>query len=186
LQAAGIGHQVGVSPACIQNKHNNTNKMNATSTKPSRHVAIIAQTAALAAAMETALSEKLKGYTFGRVNKISERPAGASIASLGIPNFIPGTDGLVVHAFGTKFMDNATKSERDAQWDIVRNEASTPEQVLAELSGFRDYTILSQSKVVETKLALADVKLAIAEAETPEERLQAYKQGFELLQEALS
>ena len=145
----------------------------AASKRPVRHVAIIAQTAALAAAMESALAEKLKGYTFGRVNKISDRPAGAHIASLGLPNFIPGNDGVVVHAFGTKFLDNATASERAAQWDVVRGETSTPEEILAELSGFRDYTILSQTKVVETKLALADVKLAIAEAETEAEKLAA-------------
>lgn len=154
--------------------------------RPQRHVAILAATAALAAAMESALSEKLKGYSFSRITRISDRPAGSSIASLGLPNFIPGNDGLVVHAFGTKYMDNASASERAAQWDVVRNEASTAEEVLAELSGFRDYTILSQSKVVETKLALADVKLAIAEAETEAEKLAAYRQGFELLQEALS
>lgn len=154
--------------------------------RPAKHVAILATTAALAAAMESALSAKLKGHTFGRINKLSERPAGSSVASLGIPNFIPGNDGIVIHAFGTKYLDNASASERSAQWDVVRDEASTPEQVLEELSSFRDYTILSQSAVVETKLALADVKLQIAEAETPEDKLAAYRMGFELLQGVLS
>ena len=57
--------------------------------------------------------------------------------------------------------------------------------MLAELSGFRDYLILPQSHLVETRLAIYDVQLAIAEAETDAERCAAYKLGFELLQEAL-
>ena len=59
--------------------------------KASKHVAIFAQTDALAAAMESILSDKLKDYTFSRIKKMSERPVETSIASLGLP-FIPGND----------------------------------------------------------------------------------------------
>jgi hypothetical protein len=153
--------------------------------KASKHVAIIAQTDALAAAMESVLSAKLKGHTFSRIARVSERPDRSRIATLGLP-FSPGKDKVWVHAFGTRFMDNATKAERDAQWQILRSEDSSVEDVLAELSGFRDYLILSQSHVVEIKLAIADLKLAIAEAETIEDKCAAYKTGFEFLQEALA
>lgn len=149
--------------------------------RPSKHVAIIARNTPLAQAMESVLTNRLKGYTFSRVTKLSDRPEGSEIASLGIPNFIPGNGGVIVHAFNTRFLENATQEERAEQWDTVNSEESSPEAILAELAGFRDYTILSQSKVLETKLALADIKMAIASAETDEERLAAYKDGFELL-----
>ena len=154
--------------------------------RPAKHVAIVARTTPLALAMEAVLTKRLKGYTFARVSKISDRPAGSEIASLGLPNFIPGNDGVIVHAFNTRFLENATQDERSAQWDTVNDEDSSPEEILAELAGFRDYTILSQSKVVETKLALADIKLEIAQAESLEEQRDAYKAACELLQEALS
>lgn len=162
--------------------------------KASKHVAIIAQTAALASAIQTVLEGTLRGHTFSHVAKLNDRPAGSQIAALGLPSFLPNNEGVTVISLGSSYDANATTESRAAQWETLRNPDSTAEEIVAQLGGPATYHVIPGKVMAETKLALADIKLNLAEAEpinpegTPEEQLAAmkarfdlYKEGFELL-----
>lgn len=167
----------------------NTDEQTATAApiRKAKHIAIVAATAALASAMESVLAPKMTGYTFSHVKRISERPAGASIASLGLPSFVPGNDGITVHSFGSRIIDNATPEQRSKQWETLRSATASVEEVLAELNQrVDDYIILSGAAIKDTKLAISEVRCEIAEAETLEDKCAAYRKGFELLMAQLA
>lgn len=150
-----------------------------------RHVAIIASTEALAEAMKSLLAPKMKNHTFSRIAKISERPDGAAIASLGLPPFVPGNEGVTILSFGSRIDNNATPDSRKAQWAILRNPEASVEDVLAELGRVEEYSVLPGAAVKDLTIALSEVRCEIAEAETPEDQLAAYKRGYELLLDSL-
>lgn len=177
-----------VSDCSVSNSKYNTKTMKV------KHVAIIAQTAALAQAIQTVLEPTMRGFSFSHVTKINDRPAGSQIAALGLPSFLPNNEGVVVHSLGSSYDANATTESRAAQWEKLRNPESTCEDIVAELGGAATYHVIPGKVMSESKLALADIKLNLAEAEpiNPESsveeqlaattaRLALYKEGFEIL-----
>jgi hypothetical protein len=149
--------------------------------KTPKTIAILASTAALASAMEASLVTRHPDATFTHIKKLSERPADALVASLGLPSFVPGQEGIKVLSFGSRILENATKEERSHQWRVLRNPEASAEDVLAELGNVETYVIQKGRAIDEARSAIVDVKLAIAEAETDDERLAAYKEGFSAL-----
>jgi hypothetical protein len=125
------------------------------------------------------------------VDKIGDRPAGAEIASFGIPSYIPGNADTVVHNFGTKIRNNATAEERSHQWEVIRDKESSEEEVAEQLGDFRTVRILSESSIKDRKVAFADVRIAKMDAEqalrdasTPEEEQEARAAYDKALNEA--
>lgn len=149
-------------------------------------IAVLASTAALAAAMQTSLEKRYSDAEFVTIKKLSERPAGATVASLGIPSFVPGQDGLNVLSFGSRIIEGATPDQRSHQWTTLRDPSATTEEVLAELGNWSEYKISQGKAIAEIKSAVVDCKLAVAESETVEEQLAAYKAGFHALAAFLS
>lgn len=152
-----------------------------TAKRRGRQVAILAATAALAEAFQSVLTNQMKGATFTHIKKLSDRPDGAILASLGLPSFVPGNSGVQIISFGGKFQDNPTDESKKAQWEVLRGKDSSSEQIIAELGAPQTYTVLPGKVVTEAKLAIAEAKVDIAEAETPEEQLAAYKAAYTLL-----
>ena len=144
-------------------------------------IAVLAATAGLAAAMQASLEKRYTDAEFVHIKKLSERPAGSTVASLGIPSFVPGQDGLKVLSFGSRILEGATPQERSHQWTTLRDPSATTEEVLAELGNWSEYTILQNKGIQEAKSAIVDTKLAIAESDTDEERLALYRAGFNML-----
>ncbi len=149
--------------------------------RPVKSVAILAGTAALAAAIQAVLEPTMKGFTFTHVAAMKDRPKGSQIASLGLPSFLPNDEGVTVISLGSSYDKDATKESRKAQWDTLRNPDATTEEIVAELGGPATYQVIPGKLMAETRLSLADIKLALSEAETDEERLNLYKEGFQLL-----
>jgi hypothetical protein len=172
-----------LSDFCQQkHKPNRKNKtMKATTT-----IAILASTAALASAMEASLVKRYPDATFTPIKKLNERPAGSIVASLGLPSFVPGTEGVKVLSFGSRILDNATPAERSHQWTVLRDPSASVEDVVAELGNYEEYQVTKAKQIAEAKEAVVDVKVALIDAETDAERLALYKQGFESLAKMLS
>ena len=148
-------------------------------------IAIIASTAALAAAMQASLEKRYTNAEFVVIKKLNDRPAGSVVASLGLPSFVPGQDGLKVLSFGSRILDNATTAERAQQWQVLRSVTATAEDVLAELGNFSEYTILQGKAIAEAKSAIVDIKLGLIDAEDDAARLKLFKEGFEMLSKML-
>ena len=148
--------------------------------------AILSTVAPLATAMQTVLEGKLNGFKFQTVSKISDRAPGAAIASFGMPSYIPGNQPVRVFNFGTRYDNSLTSEQRAKQYEVIRNENSSVESILAELGNFQEFLVIPGPALTDTKLALADAKLDIAAAETDEARLEAYKKAYEILSGVLS
>ena len=146
-----------------------------------QHIAVLASSSALALVMASSVQAKFPNANVTIIDKISERPIGAEIASLGIPSYIPGTENVVVHNFGSKIKQNATPQERSHQWEVLRDAKSTEEQVANELGDFRTVKIVNDSTLKQTQIDFADVRVAVALATTDEERNEGYKKAFEML-----
>lgn len=131
--------------------------------------------------METKLNARFSGFEFKHVTSISERPDGAMVASLGIPSFIPGTENVTILSFGSRFIQDATPQQRSDQWTTLRDKEATVEDVLAELGSYTEYQVLNGAQLKDTKMAIADIRCTIAEAESLEDKLAAYRVGFETL-----
>lgn len=149
-------------------------------------IAILASTASLASAMQIGLEKRYEGADFKHITKIGERPAGAFLASLGLPSFIPGSDGIKVLSFGSRMLDGATPAERSNQWTTLRDPSASVEDVLAELGNYSEYTVLQGKAISEAKEAILEVREAAMDATTPEEELEIFKKGFLALAKMLA
>jgi len=146
-----------------------------------QNIAVLASSSALALVMASSVQAKFPNANVTIIDKVSDRPIGAEIASLGIPSYIPGTENVVVHNFGSKIKQNATPAERSHQWEVLRDKEATEEQVAEQLGDFRTVKIVNDSTLKQTQLDFADVRIAVALAETEEERVEGYKKAYEML-----
>lgn len=144
-------------------------------------IAILATTTVLASAMQASLAKRFPNAEFKHITKLSDRPQGAQVASLGLPSFVPGSESVKILSFGSRVIQDATKDERAHQWEVLRNADASVEEVLAELGNFEEYTVQKGRTISDTKSTIADIKLALVEAESDEQRLALYKEGFQLL-----
>jgi hypothetical protein len=154
-------------------------------------IAVLASTSALALVMSTRVSAAFPKAEVVTIDKVSDRPAGAEIASFGIPSYIPGNQDTVVHNFGTKIRNNATAEERSHQWEVIRDKESSEEAVAEQLGDFRTVRIQSESTIKDRKVAFADIRIAKIEAEeairnasTPEEKVEALEAYSKALNDA--
>jgi len=154
-------------------------------------IAVLASTSALALVMSTRVSAAFPKAEVITIDKVSDRPAGAEIASFGIPSYIPGHADTVVHNFGTKIRNNATPEERSHQWEVIRDKESSEEAVAEQLGDFRTVRIQSESTIKDRKVAFADIRIAKIEAEeairnasTPEEKVEALEAYSKALNDA--
>ena len=146
--------------------------------KATQTIAILASTAALTSAMEASLVKRYPDATFTPIKKLTERPSGSIVASLGLPSFVPGSEGVKVLSFGSRILENATPAERSHQWTVLRDPKATVEDVVAELGNYEEYRIEKSKSIAEAKEAIVDTKVALIDAETDAERLALYKAGF--------
>jgi hypothetical protein len=154
-------------------------------------IAVLASTSALALVMSTRVTAAFPKADVVTIDKVSDRPAGAEIASFGIPSYIPGNADTVVHNFGTKIRNNATPEERSHQWEVIRDKESSEEDVAEQLGDFRTVRILSESTIKDRKVAFADIRItkmdaeqALRSATTPEEETDARTAYDKALNEA--
>ena len=146
-------------------------------------IAIVAKTAGLLAALTSHLSATQGPCNFVHVTKISDAPAGATLAGLGLPQYVPGNQPLRFISVNTKITTN--QEERDAPWELIRTEESPCEDILAQLSAAQDYLILPGQAVANIRLTVMEARMNVAEASTPEEKLAAYESAFAALVKAL-
>lgn len=151
------------------------------------HIALLATTAALASAMQASLVKRFPDATFTNIKKLNERPAGSTVASLGLPSFVPGSEGVKILSFGSRILDNtATEQERANQWNTLRSKTASTEEVLAELGNFEEYVVLKGRVINEAKLTVADIKLRMVDATSDEERAALAQEGFQILSKLLA
>lgn len=148
-------------------------------------IAILATTAGLVGAIQASLAARFPNADIVTINKIGERPADATLATLGLPAYIPGNEGVKILSFGSKMVQGMTTEDRSAQWKVLRDPNASVEEVLEELGNFTEYSVIQGRVLMEAKSAVVDVKLQISEATTDEQRLAAYKAGFETLSKLL-
>lgn len=123
---------------------------------------------------------RYKGVTFVTVEKLSDRPAGCDrVAMLGAPSFIPGSEPVKVLSMGTRNLPDA--ADRSAQWEMLRDKDSTVEEILPELTNPSELLIFNGQVYSELKVNLAEHRIAIADAETPEQKLAAYEEAYKFL-----
>lgn len=132
--------------------------------------------AALAAAIIANLEPKMKNTEFRVIDRISERKPGEILAGVQIPSFLPGSDSVQVITVGSKMLDrDATTAERSAQWQTIRNENATPEEIGEQLGGAQSYLIVPERGLNDVKLSLAERTMELSEAETAEEQVVILK-----------
>jgi len=180
LQVGGCGPRGQQLPA-FQKKTNNKQQKN----KTMKIIAIVGMSAALASVAQAQLEVKFPGATFEIKERISDRTPGAMVATLGLPGYIPGNEAVKVLSFGSRLIQNATAEQRSHQWETLRSKTATPEQVAEQLGSFEEYIILKGSAIKDIKLALSDVRFEIAEAQTAEEKVVAYKKAYDILTAAI-
>jgi len=159
--------------------------------KNKQQIAVVASSTALALVMQARVEAAFPKAEVTVVDRVSERPPGAEIASFGIPSYIPGNQDTVVHNFGTKIRNNATPQERSHQWEVIRDKQSTEEDVANELGDFRTVRIMSESTIKDRMVSFASVRIAksdaeqaLREASTPEEEQEARKAYDKAMTEA--
>jgi adenosyl cobinamide kinase/adenosyl cobinamide phosphate guanylyltransferase len=103
-----------------------------------------------------------------------------------MPSFIPGNEDVTIHNFGTKMVSNATKAERNHQWEVLRNPESTEEAIAENLSEFRTVLVQNQATMRQNKMDFAEIRIALAEAETEEDKAAAYAMSHALLLKILA
>lgn len=127
-------------------------------------IAILAASTGLGQAMQQTLAATYGNREFKIIQKIADAPAGATLASLGMPTYIPGAKGVNVIVFGTKGSKDDTKEQKTAQWEKIRNPESTCEQIAPELGNVQEYFVSPASAMSEAKLAKADARLELMDA----------------------
>tara|TARA_R110002110_G_scaffold250773_3_gene466776 strand:- start:6072 stop:6536 length:465 start_codon:yes stop_codon:yes gene_type:complete len=152
----------------------------------SKVIAIIGVSTMLGNAMEAQLIAKFPGAKIEKIKSISERTSGAAVAHVGMPSFIPGNEDVTIHNFGTKMVSNATKAERNHQWEVLRNPESTEEAIAENLSEFRTVLVQNQATMRQNKMDFAEIRIALAEAETEEDKAAAYAMSHALLLKILA
>lgn len=129
----------------------------------------------LAAAITARMKAAFPDATIVTIGKLADRPTGAEVACVGLPNYVPTSAEVKVHNFGTKMVQNATDDQRLEQWNTIRDKESTVEAILAELSDPVAYVIQPEAALASKKLAVAEARLKIAEAETDAEKIEGLK-----------
>lgn len=142
-------------------------------------IAVVNKNKTLAAAIARHIGSKFDKAEIVTVDKLSDAPQGSILASLGLPSYVPSANIAQVISVGTKIC--RTEDEKTKQWDTIKDENSTSEDLLAELGSFEQYFILPSRATQDIRLELAEARLAIAEATNVEEERDAYKAAFETL-----
>lgn len=152
--------------------------------KTTSTIAVYARQPAMQDAIALLLKEKNPNAKVIKIQKISEAPADSAIAAQGYPQFLGGTRGVKVFNVGLRMLDrDATSEDRKAQYEKVRAEDATIEDILPELGWVEEAFILPGKAYAEAKQLLTEARLNISEAETDEQVLAAYKAGFNVLKD---
>lgn len=152
-----------------------------------KHIAVVANNQPnLAEAMKQRLITQYGDKVIvSVVPKQSDRPAGAELATLGLPNYVGGTEPVVVHNFGTKFVRDATPAQQRAQWEVVRPDENgqehSVEEIIAVLADASIFTITPKAAEAARNTAILEARLKIAETEDKDEQLAAYKELVSVL-----
>jgi hypothetical protein len=155
--------------------------------KAPKTIAIVASTPALGEAMKGLLQSRVRKAQFKIVSKIADAPLGAELCTLGIPSYVPGSDPVTIHSFGSRIIPAGPQAteQRRLQWQVLRSPESTYEDVIAELGTPEEYLVLPSRALAALTVKLAKLTVQIASADDAEEELEAYKEGFEMLRDAL-
>jgi len=142
-------------------------------------VAIMVSTVATAKAIEGILGPRMPGADFVHYTKYSDIPAeterpNQALASIGLPNFLSTNKSHEVHVLNTKYSDN--EETKKAQWDLLRNENATPEEIIAVLGSPETYKVFPSASVLPKTIEYKDARIALAEAKDDAERLVALQQ----------
>lgn len=148
-------------------------------------ISIISTRPALAQAIELHMKGRHPNTKFVTVSKIGDAPTGSELASRGLPQFVPGTEGVRVHNVGIRYDKDATPAQRQAQWAKISAPDATIEDILPELGFVEELFVIPAKAYSEAKAILTESRLNIAEAETPSETLAAYRSGFNALKAIL-
>lgn len=145
-------------------------------------IAVVARTPALGEAIKAHMAAKNPGVKFVVVQKIGDAPAGSEIASRGLPQFVPGVEGVKVHNVGIRMLErDATPEQRRAQWDKIQAPDATVEDILPELGYVEEMLVLPAKAYAEAKQQVTECRLNISEAESDEAVAKAYRDGFNTL-----
>lgn len=132
-------------------------------------------------ALKATLAKRFKNTQILVFAKIAEAPVDAKLASFGMPSYMPGSSPRKVINIGTRMVDG--DEERKAQWELIRDENSSPEEIMAELGACVEYTIIPQAASLEAKVEyaealgrVAELKAALVSEENQEEREKIHKE----------
>lgn len=151
----------------------------------SKSVAIAAK-GNLAEAIKQVLQPAMANTEFRVVDKVTDKKDEEIVASLGIPSYIPNRAITKVVAVGSKMDKDATPASRKAQWDVLRNEESTVQEIVAELGYPNSYTIIPGPILNEMKIAFGDIMMEAGDAADDAEKAAAYKKAFDIVKTILA
>ena len=137
----------------------------------------------IADAVKARLAQLYPRAKIGVITKIGDVQPGNELGGFGMPQFFTGNQPIIYHNVGRKYDKDATQAQKDAQTAILRNPDATMQEVLPELGWVEEMLVLPGKAYAEAKALVSEARLNIAEAETPEAKLAAYKEGFEALRD---
>ena len=120
-------------------------------------IAVISQQKNLGEALKTVLGKAYPDTSIVIVERLRDAPQGSTIAQLGLPAYVPGTEPQLVLSVGTKMCQS--QAEREAQWKTIRDKDAAMEDVLLELGNVEPYHITGSRAANNLKAELVDAKL---------------------------
>ena len=117
-------------------------------------VAILSQSAPMAAAIQMLLTPRLPNAEFVTVSKVTELPEGdVTVASLGIPNFLP-TD-RVSEVLNVNTAYESDPAIRSKNWDYMRSDDADPADLIQLLGGADSYKVIPSRKAMAVRFLIA-------------------------------
>lgn len=106
----------------------------------SKTIAALHRNENVATALAEKLNERMTGANFVTISKLSERPLGKSIGSLGFPQHIGTDEPLTLHSMNTNYAD--TPEERKAQWDKINDPTTPVDELKAIFSTHKSFKVI--------------------------------------------
>ena len=140
-----------------------------TRTKEEKTVAILSRNANLGAAIQAILTPRLPGASFITISKLGDIPSNGRVvlASLGLPNYLPTDRVSEVISVNTSYVED--DASRKAQWDMLRNEASAPEDIMEILGSPDSYQVIPSKRAIAVRADFAEARAEFAEASNPQD-----------------
>lgn len=164
--------------------------------KTKKTVAIYGRTPAIAAALESVLSQRLKKAEFVTIERFGDRPAGAALGTVGFPGFLRTKEPVEIVSVNTPYHNPdegaEEKAKNEAQKALLENPESDPTEIAKLFSAPESMTVIPAQSTLEAKLEVANARADWAEEQADfddetavEDKLTAEIEHLKRINEAL-